>query len=226
MRSLVLVRHAQSAWNQERRIQGQAGSGLSATGVEQARLTGVWLAASYPGARVVSSDLQRCRETAAPLGEALGTTVTLDAGVRERDFGEWSGQLLDDVAAGHPELWARWRAGEDVVPEVGGESSTALADRVTRAYRRILADVPDDGVVIVVTHGGPVWHGTTALLGLRPGVLGGVGNTAVTELAVGDHDDFVLSAWNQVGHLPPELRSWFRPADGPATTRQAPVMGR
>lgn len=226
MRHLVLVRHAQSEWNHERRIQGQSGSGLSATGLAQAGLVGAWLAETYPDARLVSSDLQRCLETAAPFAERLGHEAVPDPGVRERDFGAWSGLLLDEVTARYPQLWTRWRNGEDVVAEVGGESSEDLTTRVTAAYHRILGEAPDGGVVVVVTHGGPVWHGTHALLGLPAGVLGGVANTSVTELASPAPGSFVLSAWNQVGHLPPELRSWFRPADGRATERQAPAVGR
>lgn len=226
MKQLVLIRHGQSRWNHERRIQGQLGAGLSEIGQRQAEHVGAWLAESYPQARLVSSDLQRCRETAVPLAYRLGTDPLLDDQVRERDFGSWSGLQLGEVEAGYPELWARWRTGEDVVPEVGGESSSQLTARVTAAYRRILDQTPDGGAVIVVTHGGPVWHGTHEALGLPAGTLGAVANTSITELSGDAPGEMVLSSWNQVGHLPVELRTWFRPADARAATQQPPAVGR
>ncbi len=226
MTQLVLVRHGLSAWNIERRIQGQAGSGLSPDGHEQAERTAGWLAETYPDARLWSSDLQRCRETVAPLAAATGTAPTFDERLRERDFGDWSGLLLGEVESGYPELWARWRAGEDVVAEVGGESSRALTDRVVVALTEVLDATPADGAAVVVTHGGPVWHGTHALLSLPHGTLGGVGNAAVTELVRGGDGAYHLAAWNQTAHLPPSLRSYLRPADGRAASRRAPAVGR
>lgn len=219
MKHLVLVRHGQTEWNVQRRIQGQAGSGLSSLGVEQAQRTATWLAETYPDAQLFSSDLQRCRETAAPLAEALATTPELLEGLRERDFGDWSGRLLTEVESGYPELWTRWRAGEDVVAEVGGESSAALASRVCAAYARILRATVEAGIAIVVTHGGPVWHGTHALLGIEEGILGGVANTSITEVVQGGDGRHRLSAWNQLGHLPPRLRTFLRPVDGRPTDR-------
>lgn len=182
MRRLVLLRHGESVWNAEARIQGQRCAGLSALGHEQAEVTATMLAARYPDALLVSSDLQRTVETAAPLAAALQREPTLDAGLRERTFGGWEGQLRTQVAASDAARWARWLAGEDLIAEVGGESAAQLADRVEPVLRRWLAATPLGGVTIAVTHGGPVWHGTHRLLGLAPGTLGGVSNAAITEL--------------------------------------------
>lgn len=226
MRHLVLVRHGQSEWNVERRIQGQAGTGLSELGRRQAERTAAWLAESYPDAELWSSDLERCRQTVAPLERLLGTTPTFDEGLRERDFGDWSGLLLTEVERGYGELWARWRDGDDVVAEVGGESSPVLAARVTATLDRILDGLPEHGLAVVVTHGGPVWHGTHHLLSLPEGTLGGVANASITELVRGADGVHRLSAWNQIAHLPPQMRSFLRPADGRVTSRAAPPVGR
>lgn len=225
MRQLVLVRHGESRWNVERRIQGQAGAGLSDLGTAQARHTARWLADAWPGATVVSSDLQRCRETVAPLEEALGLDAVLDEGLRERDFGGWSGRLLDEVEQDDRERWLRWSAGEDVIAEVGGESSEDLAIRVTGVLTRLLDGLGDDDVVIAVTHGGPVWHGTHALLGLPAGSLGGVANASVTTIGAGDGWQW-LQGWNQIGHLPADAVTSLRPAVGRTPERSAPPVGR
>lgn len=210
MRHLLLVRHGQSEWNREHRIQGQAGTGLTDLGTRQVKRAAAWLGASHPDARVVSSDLQRCRETAAPIAASLGVEVDEDRDLRERDFGDWTGRLVDDVEREHADLFARWRQGEDIVPEVGGESSAELSKRVVGALERTLADLPDPGVAVVVTHGGPVWHGTAGFLGLPDDVLGGVANASITELIADESWGRRLNAWNQVAHLPPEMQTWLR----------------
>lgn len=225
MRQLVLVRHGESCWNVEGRIQGQAGSGLSDLGAEQARHTAAWLAATWPDAVVVSSDLQRCRETAAPLAERLGIAVVFDASLRERDFGAWSGRLLHEVQDEDRDRWLRWAAGEDVVAEVGGESSDGLATRVVAGLSRLLDGLADDDVLVAVTHGGPVWHGTHALLGLARGILGGVANASVTTIGWRGGTRW-LQGWNQVGHLPVGTVTSLRPAAGRTPEHASPPVGR
>lgn len=225
MRLLVLLRHGESRWNVERRIQGQAGTGLSDLGAQQAAHAARWLAAMWPDATVVSSDLQRCRETAAPLEEGLGVRAENDPMLRERDFGAWSGKLLTEVEVEDADRWRRWTAGEDVVPEVGGESSDALGARVVGAFTRVLDELPDDGVAIVVTHGGPVWHGTHGLLGLDARILGGVANASVTVIGSTGGPPW-LQTWNQVAHLPVDAVTSLRPAVGRTPERAAPPVGR
>lgn len=217
MRHLLLVRHGQSEWNREGRIQGQSGPGLTDVGRRQVRRTVAWLAEVVPGAPVVSSDLTRCVETAEPIAAALGVEPALEEDLRERDLGAWTGRLHEEVREDDPQRFSRWRAGEDVVPEVGGESSSRLTGRVVAVLERLLARLPEDGVVVVVTHAGPVWHGTHGLLGLTPGVLSGVANASATEVTA-DGEGRRLTAWNQTTHLPVELS----PRWGPTGTRPGP----
>lgn len=212
MRRLVLVRHGQSVWNAQRRIQGHSGAGLTDTGTRQAAATAIWLADIHPEARVVSSDLQRCRETASPIGAALAVDVVTDVALRERSFGRWEGKALHEVQAEDADLWDQWRTGTDVVRRVGGESGEDLATRVATAFRRHVDATEDGGTVVVVTHGGPIWHGLHALLDLPWGTLGGVGNASVTELVL-DETGSWCESWNQTAHLPAELRTSFRPSE-------------
>lgn len=221
MTRLVLVRHGQSTWNEQHRIQGQSGEGLTDRGRAQAEGTARWVLATHPDAVLVSSDLQRCHETTAPIAAALGVDPILDPQVRERSFGRWEGCTLDEAQAMDPDRWSRWRSGEDVVAEVGGESGADLADRVVMALRGHADAHGGPGrTIVVVTHGGPVWHGMHALLGLPWATLGGVGNASVTELVEGDRGWFCES-WNQTAHLPVDLRTSFRPSE----TRTAASRG-
>ncbi len=222
MRRLVLVRHGESLYNAEARIQGQRCAGLSELGHEQAKLTALALAEAHPTARLVTSDLQRTVETTAPLVAALGRPAEEDPRLRERSFGRWEGRLRDEVIADEPERWQRWLVGDDVIGEVGGESTVQLADRVEPFLRALLAATPAEGVTIAVTHGGPVWHGLHRLLELPRPVLGGVDNCSVTEVGSPGEGAVLLLRWNEVGHLPHDLRSTWRSAQA----ANGPPVGR
>ncbi len=231
MRRLVLVRHGESRWNAEARIQGQRCAGLSSLGHEQAARTAAALTGIHGAldVRLVSSDLRRTLETVAPLEQAFEQPADRDPRLRERSFGTWEGRLRAEVVSAEGPRWQRWLAGEDVVEEVGGESAGALTDRVAPVLRALLDTTPAGGVTIVVTHGGPIWHGTHRLLGLPSGTFAGVDNACLTEIV--DLDGRVaIDRWNDVGHLPPHLRTGWRPA-APAAARvrptsAAPPVGR
>ncbi|GGI06879.1 phosphatase [Egicoccus halophilus] len=209
----MLVRHGESIWNATGRIQGQQCAGLSDTGSAQARATGAALAEGHPDARVVVSDLLRCQQTAQPLLDALGGEPVTDARLRERSFGAWEGLTRDEVAERDAERWRRWRERDDeVVAEIDGETDAVFVARIVPVLRELLADTPQDGVTVAVTHGGPIWHGTHALLGLPPATLGTVHNASVTELVSTDGGSPALERYNEIAHLPRELRVGRQPA--------------
>ncbi len=210
MRRLVLVRHGESGWNADGRIQGQLGEGLSERGHAQARHTAAWLAETHPDAVVATSDLERTRQTAAPLEERLGRDALVEPGLRELDFGTWSGKRGADLQVAEPDRWRRWSEGEDVVHEVGGEDRESFTRRVVDAYERLLAGIPTEGTLVCITHGGPIWFGVRALLDLHEEVLGSLANASITELLVDDAFGMRLGAWNQTAHLPVDLRTTTR----------------
>ena len=217
MKRLVLVRHGESVYNAQGRIQGQRCAGLSEVGHRQAEVTAAALAREFPGAQLVSSDLRRARETVAPLALELGRPAREELRLRERSFGRWEGLSRDEVAERDPDRWLRWAAGEDVVAEVGGESSPELSERVAPVLIELLEATAEQGVTVAVTHGGAIWHGLHHLLGLVEGTLAGVNNASVTELVARNttggtgRPPVALQRWNELGHLPPELRTtWPR----------------
>lgn len=209
MTRVFLVRHGESVWNAQRRLQGHGGVGLSEAGRRQAEAVAGWLAETLGPAPVVSSDLARARETAEPIAAALGADLQLDEDLRERSFGEWEGRSVHELTTEDSPLWRRWADGEDVATEVGGESGPALADRVVPAVRRHAEGVD---AVVLVTHGGAIWHGLHALLDLPPLTLGGVGNTGVSEVLLVDGHSW-LQAYNVQPHLAPDARSTHRPRE-------------
>jgi probable phosphoglycerate mutase len=223
VRRLVLVRHGETVWNVARRVQGQSCSGLTDRGRQQAARVGEALAARWPDAVLVSSDLPRCRDTAEPAAAGLGVSVHHDPVLRERAFGRWEGWSRDDLLDRDGERYRRWRAGdEDVLAEVGGETDTVLQGRAGGAFGALLglpgadrapgagwpAAVAEAGTVVAVTHGGTILHGLVALLGLDPRRLGAVDNASVTELVLGGGgpapDDATvprLVRFNETAHL-------------------------
>jgi probable phosphoglycerate mutase len=150
--TLLLIRHGETAWNAEHRIQGRLDVPLSATGMWQTGRLAQRLAAEAIDA-VVSSDLARAWMTGAPLAEARGVAMVAEPRLRERAFGIFEGKTLDEIATGHPQEFAAWRA-RDVdwrIPD--GESGTEFIARVLEAVHEI-AGRYSGGTVAVVTHGG------------------------------------------------------------------------
>jgi len=150
--TLLLIRHGETAWNAEHRIQGRLDVPLSTTGVWQAGRLADRLAGE-PIDAVVSSDLARARMTAAPVAEAHGLRMVAEPRLRERVFGIFEGKTLDEIAARHPEEFAAWRARDVEWRMPGGESGTEFIARVLEAVREVAASHVGR-TVAVVTHGG------------------------------------------------------------------------
>lgn len=164
---IVLVRHGQSTWNAEGRLQGQADPPLSRLGRREAvALRGVL--AGFATGRVLTSDLRRTRETAAALGHP---DAAPDPIWREIDVGEWAGRPLADLPAG-PE--PSWRGGDLVPP--GGERWDELQARVAGALAALTGDW------LVVTHGGVIRAAVAHVTGADARRIAGPGNASVTVL--------------------------------------------
>lgn len=151
---LVLVRHGESTWNHERRIQGQLDPPLSDRGHDQAhelaeRLAGTGISAVY------SSDLSRTRQTAEPLTELIGLEPQMLPSLREVALGAWEGKTREQLVAEYPAEWERWSASPswDVVP--GGEGTGPFRARVEEVIGSLL-ERPAAGDVVVITHGGVI----------------------------------------------------------------------
>ena len=151
---LFLVRHGQSTWNKEHRIQGQLDPPLSAEGRRQAELLGLRLA-GRAFAAVYASDLERAFATAEIVGAAVGIAPQPSENLREVFLGEWEGRTTEEIAAQYPAAWAAWvdEPDWDVVP--GGEGAGPFEVRVAGALDGIVARHPH-GDVLVVTHGGVI----------------------------------------------------------------------
>lgn len=150
--TILLVRHGETDWNADGRIQGQTNSPLNERGRAQARALADELAGDRDSiAAVYSSDLDRARETAEILAARLDLPVVVDPALRERNFGSWEGLMLDELEERWPGAWARWRNGNEGEGDV--EDHMALARRVRDAIHRLAAAHPGERI-LVVAHGG------------------------------------------------------------------------
>ena len=149
---LLLIRHGETAWNAEHRIQGRLDVPLSPTGVWQTGRLAQRLAAETIDA-VVSSDLARAWMTAMPLADARGLVLLPEPRLRERAFGIFEGKTLDEIAAEHPQEFAAWRARDVDWRIPGGESAAEFIARVLEALHDIAAAYLGR-TVAVVSHGG------------------------------------------------------------------------
>jgi probable phosphoglycerate mutase len=148
MATLLLVRHGETDWNADGRLQGHTDRPLNDFGRRQAGRLAEELAEEKLEA-IYASDLSRARETAEIVGARLGLAVVLDPDLREKDWGTWEGLT----------------AVERERVEFAGEPTEAHKDRVLGALKRI-ADRHPGGRVLVVTHGGSMRRVQTAALGM------------------------------------------------------------
>jgi probable phosphoglycerate mutase len=190
VRRIVILRHGRTAWNAERRYQGQADPPLDPVGQAQAVEAAPLIAAMRPDL-LVSSDLQRARWTAEALLPLTGLELNLDQRLRERHLGHWQGLTRDEVELRYPEEYADWASGRDVSRR-GGETRQQVADRAMS----LVAELPDVELVVLVSHGATAMCLASALLGLpqTPSVLSPLANCHWTEL----RDDG--SGWNLRAH--------------------------
>ncbi|MEJ8815136.1 histidine phosphatase family protein [Variovorax ureilyticus] len=201
---LILIRHGETDWNRELRFQGHIDVPLNDMGHEQARRLGLRLAGESVQ-YLVSSDLMRAQQTAAPAAQqlelAIATTVTL----REQNFGVVEGMRAEEIQTLHPRAWEDWlQFREDhAMPE--GESARQFHGRIIDALGSI-ATAHSGQSVLVVTHGGVldmVWR-TARGLGLNGPRQSEIPNAGFNRIRLADAsapDRIEIVDWADTRHL-------------------------
>jgi probable phosphoglycerate mutase len=199
MTRLTLVRHGETAWNAEHRVQGQRDVPLNETGRRQAEAVAARLARERFAA-IYASDLARARETAVPAAAALGLEVRLDADLRERHYGIFETLTYAEVAERYPLDYARFERRDPDYDFRTGESLRAFAARAIGCARRIAAAHPGADV-LVFTHGGvldKLYRFATGLPLSAPRDFA-IPNCAINRLAAGP--EWKILVWADVAHL-------------------------
>ncbi|WP_030488798.1 bifunctional RNase H/acid phosphatase [Micromonospora chokoriensis] len=153
---LILVRHGETAYTEQRRYSGRGDVPLSERGRAQVSATAARVAALAPSvAAVLSSPLSRCTTTAASIAAALGDVpVRTEDDLIECDFGQWEGRTFAEVRDQWPGEMDAWLASPRIAPP-GGESFTHVAERVHRVIAGLLTAYPGE-TVVVVSHVSPI----------------------------------------------------------------------
>ena len=197
---ICIVRHGETDWNLERRLQGQLDTDLNAEGRAQAKATAQGLE-QHGFAAIYSSDLRRTMQTATVLAERLALDVRPEAGLRERNYGVFQGRTATELARDYPDAHARFLARNPDYDFGHGESLRNFAVRVSETIERI-ASRHAGQTLLLVTHGGVldiVYRRITGrdLSGPRDFP---VPNAALNWIEI-SHEDWGLLAWADRSHL-------------------------
>ncbi len=199
MAKWLIVRHGETEWNRDGRIQGQADTPLSHEGRAQASALGAALKETRID-RAFASDLSRARETADLVLGSRNLPVETCRDLRELDFGRWEGRLGTELAVQEPELFRAWHTGDPAFAAPGGESVGDLVRRIESFVEKNKEGMLQ-GTSLVVAHGGSVRGLLHAVLGIPLEIVGRF-NVARASLSILEVEPFgsVLMLYNEVSH--------------------------
>jgi len=197
---LCLVRHGETEWNAEGRVQGQTDIPLSQVGLRQAQASATLLA-RHDFTAVYSSDLMRVRQTAEPSAQKLALPLQFDPELRERHYGIFERMLYTEVKERHPELYRRFHEKDPDFDFETGESLRTFFDRSLRAVKRI-ADKHAGEQVLIFTHGGvlDMVYRHALALGLSADRDYGIPNCGVNWVEI-TPEGWSVHRWADVTHL-------------------------
>ncbi len=206
---LLLIRHAESVGNRERRLQGRTESPLTTRGRRQAEELATALS-QQPVAAAYSSPIKRALETAKAIASRLSLTVETEPALQEYDFGEMSGLTWPDIRERRPQLIEQLLSGSAAFPHYPGEEGREpFRQRVCGALWGIAERHGGEESVVLVTHAGPIAVFLMDLLqrGYHRPIPFTLDNASVTTVEVVEPQPFrpraVLVELNDTCHLSP-----------------------
>jgi broad specificity phosphatase PhoE len=200
MLRVLIIRHGQTAYNKEFRNQGRADIELDDVGLSQANCLAE--SVSVEGAdHIYTSPLLRARRTAEAVAAKIGTTVSVDQRLAERDYGRWEGLTREQIIHIDPEGYEAYRADPIIQPSGGGESGIDVFMRSVAFLSDVFAK-HSEGTVLVVAHGGSGSALIAALINAGPATADcfRLSNCSVTEVAI-DGTKRRLVRFDDHGHL-------------------------
>ena len=199
---ILAIRHGETAWNVDTRIQGHLDIPLNDTGLQQARWLAQALAERDAVHAIYASDLARAHVTALTIGQTMGVAVTTHQGLRERAFGDFQGRTFAEIESELPEAAQHWRQRTpDWTPPGAGESLLTLRERVLRTVDELAARHLGEQIVLVA-HGGvmDVLYRAATRLELQAARTWLLPNTAVNRL-LWTPEGLSLVGWADTTHL-------------------------
>jgi probable phosphoglycerate mutase len=197
---ILAIRHGETLWNVDSRIQGHLDISLNDTGRWQAERLGMALKDESIAA-IYASDLSRAYDTALAVSRHTGVPVQAEPGLRERSFGEFEGRTFAEIEKELPEQAQRWRQRDPTFTPTGGESLLMLEARVLSVAARLAAQHPGEQIALFA-HGGvmDILYRAATRLDLQAARTWALGNTAVNRL-LWSPEGFSLVGWADVQHL-------------------------
>lgn len=199
---ILAIRHGETAWNVDTRLQGHLDIPLNEVGLRQAEHLARALAEREGVDAIYASDLSRAHTTAQAIAQAMGKKVSTHAGLRERHFGVFQGRTFGEVEAELPDHAWHWRKRTpDWTPPEGGESLLALRDRIVRTVDE-LAALHAGQQIVMVAHGGvlDILYRAATRLDLQAPRTWQLTNTAVNRL-LWTPQGLSLVGWGDTSHL-------------------------
>ena len=149
---IILIRHGETEWNSQKRMQGHSNSDLSLVGQAQIQALGQWMK-NVPFDHIYSSDSLRAKQTAEAITQFSGHELKIDLRLREKNLGVFEGLTSEEARERHPEVFRLFKtAGSKYVIDEG-ESTQQLQDRALEIVNEIRIKHPEERVLLV-THGG------------------------------------------------------------------------
>lgn len=170
---IYLIRHGQTDWNLEGKIQGRHDVSLNKTGLKQAELLAMGMD-KRPVVQIFSSRQKRALETAQAVGRRQHVAVTVIDGLEEVEFGEWEGKTWDEISREYPEEFKVWCTEPAEIVPPGGESRPQIYRRIGNALKEILRRSRGD--IAIVSHGAALAYMVSIML----------------EKELGDHDEIIV----------------------------------
>lgn len=201
MVTFIIVRHGETDYNKEHRVQGQINSTLTKQGLEQARAVTEFLAENYSIDAIYSSDLDRAINTAKPLAERLEKPIHPTKELRELHLGLWQGLLYEEAVERFPETARKRKEDPGNTTYEEGESYRDLMQRATAEMERI-AKENEGKTVAVFSHGGTIRAILCAWMGIpikEVLTIPAIPNTAVN-VATYDNGKVEFLLQNSVEH--------------------------
>ena len=149
---IIFIRHGETEWNSQQRMQGHSNSDLSSVGQAQIQALGQWMK-NVPFDLIYSSDSLRAKQTAEAITQFSGHELQFDQRLREKNLGVFEGLTSEEARERHPEVFRLFKtAGSKYVIDEG-ESTQQLQDRALEIVNEIRIKHPEERVLLV-THGG------------------------------------------------------------------------
>ncbi len=217
---ILAIRHGETAWNVDGRIQGQLDVPLNETGRWQVHRLALAVGEEDIAA-VYSSDLLRALETAQAVSRGRHAPILTEVGLRERGFGEFEGLTRAEINERWPEMGERWRKRDPTFGAPGGETLNAFHARSIATATRLAALHPGQTIALV-SHGGVMdcLYRAATHVALDAPRSWQLGNAAINRLLY-TPQGFTLVGWSDTHHLDDDTRDESADGDAPGKPPKA-----